>query len=515
MAGHWKPILAIVVITLMVYWPTLGHDFLHAWDDDVYVMQNPLVNSKSPIDVKRILLTSVNGVYSPLTVLSFSVEHKLFGQVPFYFHLDNVLLHILVCILLFQLAMMLGLSVTGAFLGATLFAVHPMHVESVAWISERKDVLYSTFYLLALLQYIVYTRTANRWHFILSVIFGFLSMLAKPMALSLPLVLLLLDHFLERRRSWIERINEKIWYWLFIVPLAFCSLWSVGQSQGALMQAILLWIFSFVFYIKKFFVPDVFLPHYELPQPVIVAHPVYMGAVLVFAVLLYVIIRFKAARWFMFAWGFFFLSIFFLLRIGNVMSIQNVANLSQVADRFMYLPSAGFCLWAGFLAQEALNGKTRKIGAFMIVGILVFLSARTFVQVQVWKDDTVLWTHAINHAPQDPLGYINRASSFMFKGDQDKAIADYTRAMQIDSGAYVSDLASKFPHLNKEQLAEANVTNTLLLNNPYYVVALRGRARVYFMAKDIAAARADCDATLRIGPEDNDMKALARLVAGR
>ena len=493
---------AIAVIALVLYWPSLELDFVYTWDDAAYVTNNPLVVREAPIDLQHIFLSAVNQVYSPLTILSFAVEAKLFGASPFFYHLNNVLLHLFVCLLLFWLAVKIGLSVPGAFFSAVLFAVHPMHVESVAWISERKDVLYAAFYLLALLQYVAFVKTSKKKWFYLSVFFGLCGMLAKPMALSLPLIMLLLDWFLMRPLSWGARIKEKAVYCLYIIPLALCSFWSLGSTAGDPLSKVLLWVFSFVFYIKKFFFPDVFLPHYALAEPVVLGHPAYMGSLLLGAVFIYSIIRYRPSRWFLFAWLYYFCSIFFLFRTTNVLSVQNVANLSQVADRFMYLPSAGFCLWLGYLAQKSLKGSARKIMPFVLVLIVIFLGWRASCQMLVWKNDTTLWKHAIRHAPQDPLGYINRGLGYEKRGQYDLAILDDTLAMQKNSGAYVSDLAAQFPQLNDTQLAHANAVNALLLNNPYYVAALRNRARAYYAKKDMMAARADCDAVLAINPQD-------------
>ncbi len=177
--------LALLIITALTFLPALRGEFLN-WDDDRHLTENlqaQIFSWKNTVDIFK---STINKTYIPLTILSFNLEHRLFGLNPFVYHLNNLLLHLAVVIAIFFLAVTVGLSARGAFLAALLFGIHPMHTESVAWITERKDVLYALFYILSLHGYCHYLIKRGKLSYLLSLGFAFLSILAKPMALSLP-----------------------------------------------------------------------------------------------------------------------------------------------------------------------------------------------------------------------------------------------------------------------------------------------------------------------------------------
>ena len=198
----------ILVITFLVFSPALKGEFL-VWDDDNHVVDNAHVRSLAADNIMAIFSSRVNNTYIPLTTLVFAVEYHFFKLNPFIFHFTNIILHLGVCSLVFWLALRLRLTSIGAAMATLIFAIHPMHVESVAWITELKDVLYAIFYLGALHVYLSYIRfpfTGNgskqkpavrfyAW----TILFGILSILAKPMAVSLPFILLLMDWFVGVR----------------------------------------------------------------------------------------------------------------------------------------------------------------------------------------------------------------------------------------------------------------------------------------------------------------------------
>ena len=194
---------AVLLLTLAAFSSALNNQFLN-WDDDRMLTENPSVRSLTPGNIQHIFTSTVQRVYIPLSVFSLAVEYAFAGDHPFIYHLDNVLLHLLVTGLIFVFALRMGLSGRAAGWAALLFGIHPMHVESVAWVTERKDVLYSVFYMASLISYWQYLEGKKKTDYGLSIVFGFLSILAKPMAISLPLVLFLLDWF--KNRGWNKKI---------------------------------------------------------------------------------------------------------------------------------------------------------------------------------------------------------------------------------------------------------------------------------------------------------------------
>ena len=151
-------ILLILAVTFFAFYPALENGFVH-WDDDIYVTENPLIRSISRVNIRQIFSSTFSAQYQPLIVLSFMLEYRLFGLDPFFYHLDNLILHLLNCLLVFWLIFLISQkNIPVSFVTTLLFAIHPLRVESVAWVSERKDVLYAFFFLLVIIFYYYYLR---------------------------------------------------------------------------------------------------------------------------------------------------------------------------------------------------------------------------------------------------------------------------------------------------------------------------------------------------------------------
>jgi tetratricopeptide (TPR) repeat protein len=316
----------------------------------------------------------------------------------------------------------MGLSPQAAFLAALIFGIHPMKVESVAWATERKDVLYALFYLLALHQYWSYLRTKSIGTYIGTFLFGFVSMLAKPMALSLPLVLLLLDWFQNRR--WDKNVFiEKIPFFLYTVEIGSLSyLFNIRNPIGDMTQAVLIWIWSFNFYILKFIWPYHVSFIYLLPHPVTLVSRPYAETVGIFILIIGTLIRWRNNRLLLFAFGYFFISIFFLLRFDDKV------DYTVVSDRFMYLPCLGFCLGLGVGLERWLKSKNLIV---IILILIVFLGGRSFQQCRIWHDSLSFWNVIVRERPQDSTSYVNRGVSYSDIGQNNLAIADFSKAIDL------------------------------------------------------------------------------------
>ncbi|MFH0755023.1 MAG: tetratricopeptide repeat protein [Candidatus Omnitrophota bacterium] len=420
----WRHYLWLVLLAGAAFFPVYRAEFLN-WDDQTHVTRNVPVLG---FDIIRIFTEPVHDTYIPLTSLSFAVEKAVFGLNPFVFHLDNLWLHILVSCLLMGFFTRLGASVGAAFIGAVLFAVHPMHVESVAWVTERKDVLYALFYVLALRQWWAYLDRGDKRDFGWTLCWALLSLLAKPMAVSLPLVLL----FLEWWRSGDLRRVRGIAYIPFFL-LAVAAGWMtymhhVRNPIGDVGTSMLIWIWTLAFYIWKFFLPFIFHPLYALPTPIGIFEPAYFVTVVLMAVLavcvFYVAWR-HLDRWFLLGAGFFFLSIFFVLRF-------DARDVHVVADRFMYLPSAGLCLWLGIKAEGWIVSRGRWAAAVLVVAVLL-LGVRTYAYAMVWQDSITFWSYVIRHYPKQEIAYNNRAVVYGDMGRYDLAVRDNTRVLTFPS----------------------------------------------------------------------------------
>jgi len=400
-------ILGLALTISLVFAPTLNFDYVN-WDDDVHYVKNPLTQSLGFVNILDIFSMTVSKVYIPLTTLSFAVERAVFGLNPLASHAINLFLHVCVTCFVFLLGMTLGFSAVGAFVGALLFGLHPLHVESVVWVTERKDVLYAFFYMLSLLSYCVHLNrlgygnkteilTNFRYPLALSFVFGYLSLMAKPMALSLPLVMLLMDWFFGcriTRRSFLD----KALLGAMFVP----AVWMTYQCHARtpyfqLPESFVLLIWQVGFYLRQFIVPQTLALIYQRPVPLSwggAECAASMWTVVLFSALVFV---FRRNKKFLFSALYFVFSIFFLLR----MDLRADANI--VADRFMYLPSLGFCLFAGGALALLIEKRPliQRVTGFAVMALLfAALCVRTVQQTQVWRNGVTLWTNQLRVQPR-------------------------------------------------------------------------------------------------------------------
>jgi len=429
--------LFIVLVTFLALSPVLKNGFTN-WDDDVQFLDNPIIRGLDFNHLKAIWTSTVLNIYVPLTQMTFAVEHYFFGYNSFVSHLINLIFHLIATLLVFRLGAKMKLGLGGAAFASLIFGIHPMHVESVAWLVERKDVLYAVFYLSALMNYIHYLEGKGKKYFLWTVLLGLASMLAKPMALSLPLVLFLFDWFYGRK--WTARILfEKIPHFIYVIPLAWITYSLHARNPiGNILEAILIWLWTFKFYLVKFIWPIVLVPLYSLPKPVSLGNSEYVFAVVFFAVMIWAIVRFRKNRWFIFAFLFYFLSIFFLLRFDDK------GDAAVVADRFMYLPSLGFCFFLGMMIESFFGGLnySKKL-RWILIGVLIVIFStlflKTYQQTKIWRNSLDLWTYILRYYPDRPTAYNNRGHYYLNQGEYDKALADFNKAIELDAknaGAY-------------------------------------------------------------------------------
>jgi protein O-mannosyl-transferase len=435
---------ALFLLLGLAFWP-LTHAAYSNYDDVVFVLTNPLVFDHTPGGLIRIFTSpnSSHNVYVPLTVLSFNVEHMLFGLHPAVSHASNFLLHGLNIFLVFLLGISLGLSRQAAALGAAVFAVHPLHVESVAWVTARKDVLYGVFYLSSLLWYVRYVKTRLKIYYGVALGCALLSVLAKPMALSLPFVLVLVDWFLGRKREarvWLDKIP----FFFAVESVAYVTyLQNTRSIPFQFPDAIFIWCWSAAFYIEKFFWPVNLSPLYTLPVPLIEHWAVYVKSLLVFLIAGAAVIAFRSLRWIVFGIMFYVLTMAFLWRFDNF-------DPAIVADRFMYIPSAGFCLMAGWGMVELMtrSGPWRRVAGGLVVILILSMAVMTNIQTAVWKNCWTMWSRVIQREPNNEFALVSRARCIadpeLFDGCRDDFIAYVLREQRgRDPGLFVQDIGQR------------------------------------------------------------------------
>lgn len=335
-------ICIILILTSLFFSSSLKNSFVNI-DDDFYVINNPVIKSISIDNIKKIFVSFFMSNYQPLTILSYSLDYHFFKLNPFGYHLTNFIFHLFNCLLVFWLIMLLGKRIFIALIAAVLFGVHPLHVESVAWISERKDVLYAFFFLAAMISYLYYLRTSHlSKYYYFSMIFFILSLLSKAMAITLPLVFLLFDYFVPRGNKkllFVDKIPFFILSFIFgyIAVFAQYSTGAVRQCEVFnIMDKILVVNLAIIFYLSKILVPIKLSCLY--PYAIISGEPLALSFLL--SSFFVVIIGFVVFLFRRFSKKVIFSSLFFLITVLPVLQFIPI-GMTIVADRYTYIPSIG------------------------------------------------------------------------------------------------------------------------------------------------------------------------------
>ena len=522
-------LLFIVFITFAAFYPSLSNDFA-GWDDRLHLDYH-LIGSLHWDNIKSLFTHTTNKTYIPLTMLSFAVEHKFFKYNAFGYHVDNLILHLFNVALMFYFCLKLNLKLRAAFLAALLFAIHPARVESVAWITERKDVLYLFFYLLSLHSYLQFIHTRRRIFYGLTLMMGILSMLAKPTAISLPLVLMLLDWFYERRGT-LKLMSEKLPFFLLLWPLALPTILLSPKTVSIhpdIFSAFLIFVWSFSFYVVKFFFPVILLPMYQTPEPIGLQSLVYLFSLLIFVLFIYVGVKFRRNRWFMFCVMFYLCSLFYVFRFDKM------TNLTVVGDRFLYLASIGPCLFLATWLDQIWSRSQKRFLWIPIILVLVFLIGKTYQQNKIWKDGFTMWNYVIQHDSHIAVAYNNRGVFYQLKEDYVKARSDYEKALNInpkyvdayanlgyldyvenkldvalknlDQAFYLEPLSCDIRYKRGMVLEKLNQWNASIEDYnqainacPNYAEVYFARANFYFARQSFNQALADYDQVIKLDP---------------
>ena len=486
---RWGIPLGIALLTFVCFTPALSADFVN-WDDDVNFLRNPHYRGLSLHNLSW-MFTHLWGIYIPITWLTLGFDYVLWGMNPAGYHLTSLILHCANAVLFYVLLTALLQLACGpdaakarwaAAGGALFFAIHPLRVESVAWVTERRDVVCGLFFLFTLLSYLRHHREAKspskrrRW-FAVSLTCYVLSLLAKPISMTLPLVLLVLDAYPLRRFSsgiqsrsiWLEKIPYVA---LSLVVAIFVALKTSEAgailTQYPLVDRVLQPGYRLLFYLTKTAWPVDLSPLYLYRSasssgivPYLLAN---LGALVLFAALIALRHRWPAG---LAAW----------LGFGALLApvlgwVQ--AGPHFAADRYTYLACLPWAALVGGALLAALRGAGRisapARGAAIAAAALVLalLGGATFRQTHVWRDSLSLWNHALEVDPANPIAHYNRGGYFVDIGDLDRALADFDAALRLD---------------------------------PRHTKALTNRGNVHFQQGDLDAALADFSEAIRIAPE--------------
>lgn len=432
-----------MAITWLVFGQTLRHEFVN-YDDDTYVYENPTITAGLTVaGVARAFTHSHARNWHPLTTLSHMLDCQLFGLGAGGHHFTNVLLHSVSAVLLFLLLRKMTNSTWRSAFVAALFAVHPQHVESVAWVSERKDLLSGIFFMLTLAAYAHYVRKPSVARYVtMSILFAG-GLMSKPMLVTIPLVLLLLDYWpLKRPLGLANLLVEKLPLLLLSAASSLIT-FLIQKHGGAQAEPLpLIWrienaIVSYVTYIWQMIWPANLAPFYPHPENSLPLREISLALVVLIAVSVIAILRRRTNPYLVVGW------FWYLIMLLPVIGIVQVGAQGW-ADRYTYLPHIGLYLlitW-GIVDLAARWPYRRRILGAVAAILVVVLTWCSSIQAVYWRNSESLWTHTLAVTSNNAVAHNNLGDVF-FKRDQiDEALSHYEKALEIRSHHHASNYDS-------------------------------------------------------------------------
>ncbi len=474
-------IVFLVVASFTAFGRITGNDFINC-DDDQYITENYHIQSGiRPESIKWILTTVIIGNWHPLTVLSHMLDWNLFGANAGGHHLVSLLLHIGAVIFLFLFLYKTTNHIWPSAFAAAFFALHPLRVESVAWASERKDVLSMFFGMACLYAYAFYAQKAKISRYFLCLILFALALMSKPMMVTLPFVLMLLDYWPLNRwqKAWQGQgsgvhsvrglILEKVPFIVLTIISSLVTFWAQNKSdliasiqQLSFLERSANATVSYVAYWGKIFWPatlTIFYP-YKL-QPLLMGF--FTGVVIILTTLA-VVYYFKKLPFLFVGW---------FTYLGTLIPVIGLVQIGaqSMADRYTYLPSIGIAVMISWGIPFLIKSEeTRKKILFpAAMGFLIIMSLLTWKQCGFWKNSTTIFSQALSVTQKNYLAHSNLARALLANGKNDEAIIHYNRAILLkpNSALPYNMLGNAYTKLGQYQLAVKNYNQAIRIDSSY------------------------------------------------
>src|SRR5947207_2657353 len=521
----------LVGINLAVFGQTVRHDFVN-FDDDLYVYNTPAIRAGLTIQgIAQAFVSPHAGNWHPLATISHMLDCQLYGLTACGHHATNVVLHTIATLLLFCVLRQMTGAIWKSVIVAALFAVHPLHVESVAWVSERKDVLSAVFFMLTLIAYVRYVRTPSNARYLTVAIMFTFGLMSKSMLISTPCVLLLLDYWPLNRfkqfpstgdatisgcddqtqtigRLFLEKVP------LFVLSAAAGAITFILQKRatGAIPPLPFLWrvenaVASYPIYLWQTLRPTglaVFYPH---PNGSLEIWQVILATGFLLTITTAAMVLRRKQPYLFTGW------FWYLVMLVPVIGIVQVGEQGH-ADRYTYLPLVGLFLLAIWLVADMLGARRPRsqFAVAIAVVIVAVLAWMAFVQSSYWRNRETLWTHTLAVTSDNDVAHNNLGYLCFDREELDKAISHFEAALRIRSGKLDPhyDVGSAFMQMNlanalarKGQSDEdiAHYDEAIALQ-PYYADAFYNRGSVFFHKGRVDEAMADWEWTLKLQPSD-------------
>ena len=541
---------SVSLITFLVYLASLRNEFVE-WDDRKYIFDNPYIRSFNLTFLKRAFFGFYAANWHPLTWISHALDYALWGLNPLGHHLTNNILHavntFLVVVLVARLLESAAhnshsrkrpdfpsddsrFTLIAAATTGLLFGIHPPHVESVAWVAERKDLLCGLFFLLSVMMYLRYVITETSQGnvvlrffnkgYLFTLGFFFLALMSKPMAVSLPIVLLVLDWYPLKRIQSVRSFRSGLFEKLPFIALSLVSsvLTILAQKAGGAMAMtesvplstrLLVAAQSLISYLWKILLPVNLVPYYPYPKEVSLLSWQYLSAiVLLLGITAACVVIAKKQKVWLSAWG------YYVVTLIPVIGIIQVGG-QAMADRYMYLPGLAPFLVIGLAAAwiyEKAHAAVKQdlapklAGAGAVLFVFVPMTYLTVKQINVWKNNITLWTYVIEKQPAGvPQAYNNLGLTFIDMGRVDRAMAEFDKALAVDPGFYeaYNNRGGALDKMGQPDKAVADFDKAIALN-PRYAEAYYNRGIAYGKTGLLDNSIKSFDKALEIDPNKVD-----------
>jgi tetratricopeptide (TPR) repeat protein len=515
----------LVVATVMVYAQAAGHDFITV-DDGLYVSRNGhVLAGPTAAGIRWAFTTTSTGNWHPLTWMSLMADTWISGPSPAGYHVTNLILHVLNVLLVFLLLQKLTGSLARSAVVAALFALHPLHVESVAWISERKDVLSTLFWLLGIWAYLRYCRKPAVGRYVVAACAFVLGLMAKPMPVSFPFTLLLLDIWPLRRvsagnrtfRTFVRLAMEKAPLFLISFASSILTFWAqkTGGAVAALDQLpihlrVANALISYIAYLGKLLWPADLALFYPLRADRLPSWEIALCAIAFAVMMVYAVRAFDRRPYVTFGW------LWYVITLLPVIGLVQIGS-QALADRYSYVPSLGIfviMVWgvSDLLARirDAHPAALRRWSwapAAAACGLLLILAVLANRQAQFWKDDITVWEHAAAVTPPNYFSHYNLARAYDTQHRYDEALAHNRACIRIDPNreeAY-NNLAVLLMGRRSYDEAESALLSALRIN-PQFTQARSNMSMVLCKMQRYDEGFRSYQEAMRLDPQNTEIR---------
>ncbi len=509
-SNDWKYLIGILVLTIAVFGMSLGNDFVN-YDDLKHITTNPIVQGLTAENVITMFTEPINSAYRPLSFLSFAILYKFFGANPFYFHLLSLIVHLVNVYLVYKLILLWTKRTEAAVIVSVLFAIHPLHVESVAWVSTLNDTLYGCFSILALISYTNFLQKGkNSKYILITAIWFLLACFSKPLAIVLPAIFLLMDWYFDDSITKTKTYIQKIPFLLISLLIAYVSVWARNETSSEIdnitnlygfVDRIFFMFYGIQFYFTKLFMPFGLSAFHAFPLETAGSLPAAYYASPIFTLLIIALIYFAKSFRKILLFGIFF----FFINIALVIQLIPFGQ-TVVAERYTYLSYIGlfyiiaqFYIW--IIDGKFSFGKTwGNIMKYTYIALGLFFAVLAYNQTRIWENGLTMFKDAHNQYPYS-LPVLSGLGHAYIKYEE-----DFGSAISV-----FDDLCTKYPdytqgfhsrgsakYEGKDYAGAIEDLTIVIEKTPESVASLHNRSEAYLAIGDYNSTIRDCNAILKI-----------------